>query len=71
IINFASLNIVAFGGLVCLITYLSYHINKQSNFWLFGVLIFSVLVMAIVYLTLKKHKLKSIKLILFTFLAFL
>ncbi|EIR8279323.1 pentapeptide repeat-containing protein, partial [Campylobacter jejuni] len=71
IINFASLNIVAFGGLVCLITYLSYRIDKQNILWFFGVLIFSVLVMAIVYLTLKKHKLKSIKLILFTFLAFL
>lgn len=71
IINFTSLNIVAFGCLVCLITYLSYHIDKQSNFWLFGVFILSVLVMAIVYLTLKKHKLKSIRLILFTFLAFL
>ncbi|ECK8501234.1 hypothetical protein FTJ00_07255 [Campylobacter jejuni] len=71
IINFASLNIVAFGGLVCLITYLSYRINKQNILWFFGVLILSVLVMAIVYLTLKKHKLKSIKLILFTFLAFL
>ncbi|ENY5700029.1 hypothetical protein ACFZWZ_001767 [Campylobacter jejuni] len=71
IINFASLNIVAFGGLVCLITYLSYRIDKQNILWFFGVLILSVLVMAIVYLTLKKHKLKSIKLILFTFLAFL
>lgn len=71
IINFTSLNIVAFGCLVCLITYLSYHIDKQSNFWFRGVFILSVLVMAIVYLTLKKHKLKSIRLILFTFLAFL
>ncbi|MGN8578354.1 hypothetical protein [Campylobacter jejuni] len=71
IINFTSLNIVAFGGLVCLITYLSYRIDKQNILWFFGVLILSVLVMAIVYLTLKKHKLKSIKLILFTFLAFL
>ncbi|HHY1343825.1 hypothetical protein C3H83_06485 [Campylobacter jejuni] len=71
IINFASLNIVAFGGLVCLITYLSYRIDKQNILWFFGVLILSVLVMAIVYLTLKKHKLKSIRLILFTFLAFL
>lgn len=53
IINFASLNIVAFGGLVCLITYLSYRIDKQNILWFFGVLIFSVLVMAIVYLTLK------------------
>ncbi|EAI4209546.1 hypothetical protein AWV18_09395, partial [Campylobacter coli] len=67
IINFTSLNIVAFGCLVCLITYLSYHIDKQSNFWFRGVFILSVLVMAIVYLTLKKHKLKSIRLILFTF----
>ncbi|EOG9177189.1 pentapeptide repeat-containing protein [Campylobacter coli] len=71
IINFTSLNIVAFGCLVCLITYLSYHIDKQSNFWFRGVFILSVLVMTIVYLTLKKHKLKSIRLILFTFLAFL
>lgn len=71
IINFTSLNIVAFGGLVCLITYLSYHIDKQTNFWFLGVFILSVLVMAIVYLTLKKHKLKSIRLILFIFLAFL
>ncbi|EDP4278580.1 TPA: pentapeptide repeat-containing protein [Campylobacter jejuni] len=71
IINFTSLNIVAFGLLVCLITYLSYHIDKQTNFWFLGVFILSVLVMAIVYLTLKKHKLKSIRLILFTFLAFL
>lgn len=71
IINFTSLNIVAFGLLVCLITYLSYHIDKQTNFWFLGVFILSVLVMAIVYLTLKKHKLKSIRLILFIFLAFL
>lgn len=71
IINFTSLNIVVFGLLVCLITYLSYHIDKQSNFWFRGVFILSVLVMAIVYLTLKKHKLKSIRLILFIFLAFL
>ncbi|HED7850277.1 TPA: hypothetical protein R6A76_000715 [Campylobacter jejuni] len=71
IINFTSLNIVAFGLLVCFITYLSYHIDKQTNFWFLGVFILSVLVMAIVYLTLKKHKLKSIRLILFIFLAFL
>ncbi|HEB9431990.1 TPA: hypothetical protein RZK50_001164 [Campylobacter coli] len=71
IINFTSLNIVVFGGLVCLITYLSYRIDKQSILWFFGVLILSILVMVIVYLTLKKHKLKSIRLILFTFLTFL
>ncbi|EAI3621859.1 hypothetical protein E4R72_05240, partial [Campylobacter jejuni] len=71
IINFASLNIVAFGGLVCLITYLSYHINKQSNFWLFGVLILFALIIGIVSLLLKKQKLKNITLILCLFLAFL
>lgn len=71
IINFTSLNIVVFGGLVCLITYLSYRIDKQNILWFFGVLILSILVMVIVYLTLKKHKLKSIRLILFTFLTFL
>lgn len=71
IINFTSLNIVVFGGLVCLITCLSYRIDKQSNFWLFGVLILSILVMVIVYLTLKKHKLKNITLILCLFLVFL
>ncbi|EDN5834610.1 hypothetical protein FVK83_07755 [Campylobacter coli] len=71
IINFTSLNIVMFGGLVCLVTYLSYHIDKQNILWFFGVLILSILVTAIVYLALKKHKLKSIRLILFTFLTFL
>ncbi|EMQ6223891.1 pentapeptide repeat-containing protein [Campylobacter jejuni] len=71
IINFASLNIVAFGGLVCLITYLSYHINKQSNFWLFEVLILFALIIGIVSLLLKKQKLKNITLILCLFLAFL
>ncbi|EAH6212381.1 hypothetical protein INK44_001262 [Campylobacter jejuni] len=71
IINFASLNIVAFGGLVCLITCLSYHINKQSNFWLFGVLILFALIIGIVSLLLKKQKLKNITLILCLFLAFL
>ncbi|EDP6307399.1 TPA: pentapeptide repeat-containing protein [Campylobacter jejuni] len=71
IINFASLNIVAFGGLVCLITYLSYHINKQSNFWLFGVLVLFALIIGIVSLLLKKQKLKNITLILCLFLAFL
>ncbi|HEG0611632.1 TPA: pentapeptide repeat-containing protein [Campylobacter coli] len=71
IINFASLNIVAFGGLVCLITYLSYHIDKQNNFWLFGVLILFALIIGIVSLLLKKQKLKNITLILCLFLAFL
>ncbi|EJQ2688393.1 hypothetical protein NYC79_000999 [Campylobacter jejuni] len=71
IINFTSLNIVAFGGLVWLIPCLSYRIDKQNILWFFGVLILSILVMVIVYLALKKHKLKSIRLILFTFLAFL
>lgn len=71
IINFTSLNIVMFGGLVCLVTYLSYHIDKQNILWFFGVLILSILVTAIVYLALKKHKLKSIRLILFAFLTFL
>lgn len=71
IINFTSLNIVMFGGLVCLVTYLSYRIDKQNILWFFGVLILSILVTAIVYLALKKHKLKSIRLILFTFLTFL
>lgn len=70
IINFASLNIVAFGGLVCLITYLSYHIDKQINFWLFEVSILFVLVVGIVSLLLKKQKLKNITLILCLFLAF-
>ncbi|EGG1781042.1 pentapeptide repeat-containing protein [Campylobacter coli] len=71
IINFTSLNIVAFGCLVCLITYLSYHIDKQSNFWLFGVLILFALIIGIVSLLLKKQKLKNITLILCLFLAFL
>lgn len=71
IINFTSLNIVVFGGMVCLITYLSYRINKQSNFWLFGVLILFVLIIGIVSLLLKKQKLKNITLILCLFLVFL
>ncbi|EAI2321135.1 TPA: hypothetical protein SBY31_001553 [Campylobacter coli] len=71
IINFTSLNIVVFGGMVCLITYLSYRIDKQNILWFFGVLILSILVTTIMYLVLKKHKLKSIRLILFTFLTFL
>ncbi|EAL6310207.1 hypothetical protein DSX45_05525 [Campylobacter coli] len=71
IINFASLNIVAFGGLVCLITYLSYRIDKQNIFWLFGVLILFALIIGIVSLLLKKQKLKNITLILCLFLAFL
>ncbi|RTJ86293.1 hypothetical protein C3H46_08380, partial [Campylobacter jejuni] len=70
IINFTSLNIVAFGFLVCLITYLSYHIDKQINFWLFEVSILFVLVVGIVSLLLKKQKLKNITLILCLFLAF-
>lgn len=71
IINFTSLNIVVFGGMVCLITYLSYRIDKQSNFWLFGVLILFVLIIGIVSLLLKKQKLKNITLILCLFLVFL
>ncbi|MCW1525989.1 pentapeptide repeat-containing protein [Campylobacter jejuni] len=69
IINFTSLNIVAFGCLVCLITYLSYHIDKQSNFWFRGVFILSVLVMAIVYLTLKKTQVKKYKINLIYFFS--
>ncbi|ECO7024427.1 TPA: pentapeptide repeat-containing protein [Campylobacter jejuni] len=71
IINFTSLNIVAFDLLVCLITYLSYHIDKQTNFWFLGVFILFALIIGIVSLLLKKQKLKNITLILCLFLAFL
>ncbi|HEB9274166.1 hypothetical protein AJ934_03735 [Campylobacter sp. BCW_6875] len=71
IINFASLNIVAFGCLVCLITYLSYHIDKQTNFWFLRAFLLSILVITIVHLGFKKQKIKNIKLISFAFLSFL
>lgn len=72
IINFTSLNIVVFGGLIYLITYLSYLIDKQSNFWFFGVAFLSISVWVIVHLTVfKKQKIKNIRLISFTFLLFL
>ncbi len=71
IINFTSLNIVVFGGMVCLVIYLSYHIGKQNILWFFGVLILSIVVMIIVCLLLKKQKLKNTILILCTFLVFL
>ncbi|ELV6765418.1 pentapeptide repeat-containing protein [Campylobacter jejuni] len=71
IINFTSLNIVVFGLLVCLITYLSYHIDKQTNFWFLGAFLLPILVITIVHLGFKKQKIKNIKLISFTFLSFL
>ncbi|EAI3763506.1 hypothetical protein XJ74_04145 [Campylobacter coli] len=71
IINFTSLNIVVFGGMVCLVIYSSYHIGKQNILWFFGVLILSIVVMIIVCLLLKKQKLKNTILILCTFLVFL
>ncbi|HEF1032105.1 TPA: pentapeptide repeat-containing protein, partial [Campylobacter coli] len=71
IINFTSLNIVVFGGMVCLVICSSYHIDKQNILWVFGVLILSIVVMIIVCLLLKKQKLKNTILILCTFLVFL
>lgn len=71
IINFTSLNIVVFGGMVCLVICSSYHIGKQNILWVFGVLILSIVVMIIVCLLLKKQKLKNTILILCTFLVFL
>lgn len=58
IINFTSLNIVVFGLLVCLITYLSYHIDKQTNFWFLGAFLLPILVITIVHLGFKKQKIK-------------
>ncbi|TKX30437.1 hypothetical protein CQA76_08030 [Campylobacter aviculae] len=71
IINFTSWNIAIFGILIYLMSLLSLSFNEKSIFWFWGIFIFIITSMVIVWKVFERKKLYAASLISCTFVIFL
>lgn len=71
IINFTSWNIAIFGILIYLMSLLSLSFDEKSIFWFWGIFIFIIMSMLIVWKVFERKKLYAASLISYTFVIFL